>query len=401
MLTAGGARPSGARSYRIDVFSQVLYCGNDLLLPTKREFELLTYLAFCDRTVTKDQLAEAFAPHSTSEAADRLLRVTVARIRKKCGDDLIVSERGGYALGPQVANSLREASALVARCRTQTAPSRADANALSDLARRIEAHLAGGGPALEWGADFDRMLEDILQAIRSVQANLPVAEGTPPATRSRGAALAAGVIVLAIITTFVGGPAVLKSWARVPRRHQLALARMLGSEDISKAVKSCGSMRDRCIAAESLWLSTNVPKWSNITTPRVPSYYSVPALKIDGCHIAFSKVYTAVNSTAVIHRSDESGTLAQGESIFFDYRDYDGRWQRFSPWRAFPSVIFESYQPFLREHLHRPPDTYKYIFFLFDSKQNALEVMRHLQLLSRLCGSGPWTITDWRDPARR
>lgn len=399
MLTAGGARPTGARSYRFDVFSQVLYCGNDLLQPTRRELELLTYLAFCDRTVTKDQLAEAFAPQSTSEAADRLLRVTVARIRKKYGDALILSGRGGYALGPNVTNSLREASTLVARCSAQTALSRADANMLNDLGRRIEAYFAGGGPALEWGADLDRLFEDLLQAIRSAQANVPVADVTPRAERSRGRALAAGAIILALVTIVVNGTAVLSSWARVQRRDQLALARRLGSEDVSKALEFCRSMRHRCITAESLWLSTNVPKWSNITTPRVPSYYSVPALKIDGCNIAFSKVYTAVNSTAIVDRSDESGTLAQGESIFFDYRDYGGGWQRFSPWRAFPTVILESYRPFLRRHLHRPPDTYKYIFFLFDSKQNALKVLRHLQLVSRLCGSGPWTVTDWRESA--
>lgn len=397
MPAAGdGARPS-ARRYRIDLFDQCLFWGDEQLYPTNREFELLAFLAFCDRSVGKDELAEAFSPRSTSDAADGAIRVTVARIRKKYGPDIIENQRGSYVLSDQVENSLRAISARAARCQAQGGASLIEAGALRADARAIERYLAAPRPAYEWGADLDRALETLLASIREIEQRLGSEAGEDsPAMPGRHQGMrrhrlfAAGAVIVALLAVLVSAAAVRASWITIDRGNQIALARMLASEGFARAAKTCSATRDRCIAADASWLNSRIPEWSNITTPGVPSFYSVPQFRVSDCRIDFTKSYTALNSTAIIDTSRESGTLTQVQQVFYAERDYGGDDRFHSRWRTFPTVILESYRPFVRLHMHRSPDTYKYIFLLFDSKQNAIAVLRHLQLLSLLCGSGPW-----------
>lgn len=381
MPTAGGAR-----KYRIDLFSQRLYCGSDALSPTKREFELLAFLAFCDRSVSKDELAEIFAPESTSQAADAVIRVTIARIRKKYGDGLIVSERGGYRLGRDVDHTLRAISARIANCRARSAISPENVEHLRADAVEIERYFAGGRPAYEFGVDLDCVLEEFLALIREIEDAAPLPR---PPERRRGRIVMTAV-AFSLIAIIGCAALVLGTWRTLEARDKVALAQMLASQGFRREAKMCAAMRRRCIDVESAWLSQNVPKWSSITTPQVPYFYSVPSFSVRTCDLDFTKVYTALNSTAIIKASHESGPLTQVQQVFYAERDYGGNDRWHTRWRTFPTVILESYRPFTRVHLHRPPDEYKYIFFLFDSEHNAKEVMYHLQLLSLLCGSGPW-----------
>jgi hypothetical protein len=153
-------------TYRLSVLDGSLHRCDQRLYPSKREFELLAYLAYRDCELSKDELAEAFAPDADSGAADRLLRVTVTRIRKKFGDELIISGRGTYELGPDVDVRLRSMRARAERCESQETPSDADCVALSRDLQLIENYLEGRRPDFEWGEEFDAFLERLAASIR-------------------------------------------------------------------------------------------------------------------------------------------------------------------------------------------------------------------------------------------
>lgn len=110
-VAIGSAAPN---RYRLSLLEGSLHRGALELLPTRREFDLLGYLAFRDRIVSRHEFAEVFAPSSSSSDADRSLRVAISRIRKKFGNELIVSTPQGYALGHSVQVPLREIRERVA-----------------------------------------------------------------------------------------------------------------------------------------------------------------------------------------------------------------------------------------------------------------------------------------------
>lgn len=164
--------------YRLSVLEGSLRRRNETLHPSKREFELLAYLALRDCEVSKDELAEVFAPDADSDDADRLLRVTITRIRKKFGDELVVSGHGGYALGPSVDVALRAIRARAARCETQDTPSEPDRVALARDLQSIEQFLEGRRPGFEWGEEFDVFLERLAASIRHTLQRAGVPTGS-------------------------------------------------------------------------------------------------------------------------------------------------------------------------------------------------------------------------------
>lgn len=154
----------------VSALDQRVSRGGSELSATKREMELLAFLAYRDSAVSKDELAEALAPDASSADADGTLRVLVARVRKKFGDDVVVSGRGTYSLGPDVVNPLREMRDRVARWETQQTFSLSDAVRARRDAHAIESFLNGRRPDYEWGEELDRDVEQMLGRVRQVLA---------------------------------------------------------------------------------------------------------------------------------------------------------------------------------------------------------------------------------------
>lgn len=167
-------------TYRFSIFDQSLYHGNLRLAPTKREAELLMYLAFMDRAVSRDELSEALAPESRSSDSERHIRVIVARIRKKFGERLIESTGRGYALGSIVESPLRDIRARLERVAAQTSPPRSELVVLRRDQQVLEAWLAGRRPAFEWGHEFDASMERLAADICSLLAKHRGAAPEPP-----------------------------------------------------------------------------------------------------------------------------------------------------------------------------------------------------------------------------
>lgn len=152
--------------YRVSLFDRTLMHGGVTLHPTRREFELLAYLAFRDREVTKDELAEAFAPDASSPDADRLIRVVITRIRKKFGEQLVSSTRRGYVLGPKADVPLRAIRERILRCQAEKHPSAADRVALRRDVFVLEKYLEGRRLDYEWAEELDASLEDLADSAR-------------------------------------------------------------------------------------------------------------------------------------------------------------------------------------------------------------------------------------------
>ena len=151
-----------ANRYRLVLLQRSLFRGAEKLTPSKREFELLAYLAFRDCEVSRDELAEAFAPEASSADADHLIRVTISRIRKKFGEDLVQSTANGYAIGPTVELPLREMRRRIERCETQSIVSGSHLADISRDLQRLRLYLEGRRFEYEWGERFDAMLEDLV-----------------------------------------------------------------------------------------------------------------------------------------------------------------------------------------------------------------------------------------------
>ncbi|HKU67018.1 MAG TPA: hypothetical protein VJP85_04500 [Candidatus Baltobacteraceae bacterium] len=157
--------------YRLVLLERALFLGRTRANVSKREFELLAYLAYCDREVGRDELAEVFAPLASSTDADHLIRVTVSRIRKKLGEEAVASTRSGYALGANVDVPLREMRRRVERCEMRSALTAADAGSLVRDSHRIRLYLSGRRFEYEWSEDFDAMLEDLCARMERLTAN--------------------------------------------------------------------------------------------------------------------------------------------------------------------------------------------------------------------------------------
>lgn len=176
------AQASAPNTYRFSIFDQSLYHGNLRLSPTKREAELLAYLAFADRAVARDELSEALAPEAQSSDAERHIRVIVARIRKKFGERVIESTGRGYALGAVVESPLRDIRSRLKRVAAQTSPPGAELLALQRDQQVLEAWLAGRRPAFEWGHELDASMELLAANICACLAKhgAPTADTTTP-----------------------------------------------------------------------------------------------------------------------------------------------------------------------------------------------------------------------------
>jgi DNA-binding response OmpR family regulator len=149
-IAAGG-------NYRLSILDRTLRHGNLVLAPSNREMELLLYLGYRDAPVSREELAEAFAPELPSPAADRLLRVVIARIRKKFGSGLIASERGTYALGAAVDVDLRAIHHLLERTHAATYTA-SESLAMHRALQQIEECLERRRAPYEWGEDLDMLL---------------------------------------------------------------------------------------------------------------------------------------------------------------------------------------------------------------------------------------------------
>lgn len=110
--------------YLLSHFRRTLSRGPVRLSPSPREMEVLCFLGFADRPVTRDELAEAMMPDASSDAGSAIVRVCISRIRKKFGQDIILSTERGYELGPRVSLPLRDVRArvLVAEARRKLLP---------------------------------------------------------------------------------------------------------------------------------------------------------------------------------------------------------------------------------------------------------------------------------------
>jgi DNA-binding winged helix-turn-helix (wHTH) protein len=157
--------------YRLLLLERALFLGKSRINASKREIELLAYLGFRDGEVSRDELAEAFAPSATSSQADHLIRVTVSRIRKKFGENLLVSTRRGYVLGPSVDVPLRDMRRRIERCETQSSLTAADLGALVRDMHRIRLYLEGRRFEYEWAEELDTMLEDLLVRMERLTAS--------------------------------------------------------------------------------------------------------------------------------------------------------------------------------------------------------------------------------------
>lgn len=170
-MLLGDASPD---RFRLAVLDGTLHRGGVRLAPTKRELELLAYVAFRGRVVSRDELAEAMFPNATSREADGALRVTVSRARKKFGDSIITSVSGGYAIGANVDVPMRMIQARVERCSGQRHPSAAD---LVDLQRDL-ALLRSADEDPQFSYEWSPALESAVQSLISAIEKLLSASGS-------------------------------------------------------------------------------------------------------------------------------------------------------------------------------------------------------------------------------
>ena len=102
-------------SVRINVLEgTVLEHGASKRLPRKGR-ELLLYLAAHEQAVRSEELADVLWPDGDSVASSDSLRVTVYRVRKQFGSDVLVTSNGTYALAPTVATDIQDIVQVVRR----------------------------------------------------------------------------------------------------------------------------------------------------------------------------------------------------------------------------------------------------------------------------------------------
>ncbi|MEA2664163.1 MAG: hypothetical protein QOI11_1107, partial [Candidatus Eremiobacteraeota bacterium] len=115
VLAPRAARTSGAT---VRVFAgRVDVDGREVRLAGK-EFELLLFLAYARGSAARGAIVEAIWPQlDDEEDGANNLRVTLSRLRRKLGDERLVTRlEGGYRLAPEVAVDVREAERLVREC---------------------------------------------------------------------------------------------------------------------------------------------------------------------------------------------------------------------------------------------------------------------------------------------
>lgn len=142
------------RHYRLIVGSQSLFRGHERVALTNREMELLCYLGMRDSATSVHELAEAMVPQKDSASAGRMLRVLIARVRKRCDREIVVHENGGYRLGAHVSVACREILRRFALLRNDRLSENEIAALRRDLAE-VRLWAEGTAPAWEWARELD------------------------------------------------------------------------------------------------------------------------------------------------------------------------------------------------------------------------------------------------------
>lgn len=154
-LTHGSA---DLQRYRLVIAEQTLHRGRESIELTKREAELLCFLGTRQRGVSLGVLAEAMMPEKDSPSASQALRTLVARVRKKCGDGVIVLGKRGYRLGCDVQVASQEIARRIAAAALQA---QLDAGELAALRRdlaTIRSWLREPLPPWEWAEESEEQL---------------------------------------------------------------------------------------------------------------------------------------------------------------------------------------------------------------------------------------------------
>ena len=162
LLLEGAADP---QSFRLDLGERVLYRGMRPVLLTKRETELLCYLALQQQSVSIDTLADAMVPEKDSSSASQLLRVLVGRVRKKCGTDIVESSRAGYRLGSHLDVPYRSILRRVEAAEPQAQLAAAELAELRRDLGEVRRWMQAPAPAWEWAVDMERSLRELSRRI--------------------------------------------------------------------------------------------------------------------------------------------------------------------------------------------------------------------------------------------
>ncbi|HZY99446.1 MAG TPA: hypothetical protein VFE36_07720 [Candidatus Baltobacteraceae bacterium] len=156
-FSEGAAEP---QQYRLVIATQSLFRGQERVALTNREMELLCYLGMRGLTTSIHELAEAMVPQKDSASAGRMLRVLIARVRKRCDRGIVVHEDNGYRLGSHVTVACKEILRRFALLRNDRLSQEEGAALRRDLGD-LRLWSQGIAPAWEWA----RELEDYVRAM--------------------------------------------------------------------------------------------------------------------------------------------------------------------------------------------------------------------------------------------
>lgn len=148
-------RPRWPTRCQLVVEERAVCRGTDTLQLTRREMELLCFLAMHDAPVPVDVLAEAMVPQKDCASASLLLRVLIARVRKKCGREIVEHSRSGYRLGAHVEVPWREIASRLHESSRHTQLGAGELVALRRDLARVRRWLQGPLPAWEWAAQCE------------------------------------------------------------------------------------------------------------------------------------------------------------------------------------------------------------------------------------------------------
>jgi DNA-binding SARP family transcriptional activator len=167
MLDAFARRFERARSRSCDALSIDLLAGQVRRGPMivglmRREFELLSILALKRKTMAADELLESIWPNHGGPG--NVVRVYVARVRSRFGNDVIAREREGYRLAAPATVDLVE---IEVKCRNLTIEN-LDDETIASLWTTFEA-LCNGAPSWllqrEWFLPYVPRIEDLCRRL--------------------------------------------------------------------------------------------------------------------------------------------------------------------------------------------------------------------------------------------
>ena len=107
---------------RIELLAgRVLRDGQELKF-TPKELEFITFLAVSRAAVTRDAIGEALWPHVDEDGWANNIKVTISRVRRKCGHDSIVAEEGRFRIAPYAEIDLRTIESMLRSLSSATLP---------------------------------------------------------------------------------------------------------------------------------------------------------------------------------------------------------------------------------------------------------------------------------------